>query len=753
MTLGLSARRIASFCAVFAAFVSVSTAHAAPANGTYRIVSACGAKVMEVLGGSTSNNARAVLWAWENEDHQKWRLERLADGTYRLVAVHSGKVLDASSSVRQDGVPVFQQYAWQDATSQRFTFADAGSGYWRLTVKRYGTHLTVRYGSSADGTTVWQRPLASDCSQKWKFERLDVVKGTPVAAIAVAGDKQTAVIGTRVAVAPAIKVLDPSGLPVANWSVVFRVVSGGGSVSGGSATTDSQGIARVGSWTLGSVIGTQKLAGAAQGLPEVVFSANATAPNGSGTLAPVAGSNNQTAVINTPLDVPLQVTVRDSAGRVRSGVNVLFSVLSGGGWLQYTSVTSDSRGIASAGRWTLGSTLGTQTVRASASGHVAVDFIATGLALSAPSLTREVLMRSVYELWDMAFTPDGAMLFTERGRGLSVRFSNGTVRRIFAPADLVSEDQSGMLGVAIDPAFSSNRRVYVYMASNRSGVRDNRVIRVRVASDYTSVSDRADIVTGISFQRGTEYGGRHSGGDVDFGADGYLYVTTGDTRTGTVPQSLTELGGKVLRVDTNGYAAPGNNAPAGANPRIYSYGFRNPQGLAMRPGGGVYLIEHGPTYDDEVTRLRAGGNGGWDPRPRPLGSSTATCANGVKLEYCGYQGSRMTDTTLYPSAMLPVWRSGSPARGTGGGDFLVGSAWKGWNGALAVAQMSGRRLLVLQLDSTGTRVVAQTPLLNTLNYRIRNAVLGRDGALYLSTSSDNNENQIVATELWRLAPR
>jgi glucose/arabinose dehydrogenase len=145
--------------------------------------------------------------------------------------------------------------------------------------------------------------------------------------------------------------------------------------------------------------------------------------------------------------------------------------------------------------------------------------------------------------------------------------------------------------------------------------------------------------------------GAHSGGRLRFGPEGFLYITTGDNHQPTLPQDLGRLGGKVLRVDRDGQPAPGNKTPAGGDPRIYTYGHRNAQGLTFRPGTGQpFVAEHGPNHTDEVTPLVAGGNGGWDPQQRPL-----RCPDG----YCGYAGTAttmpMTDTTRFPEAMRPSW--------------------------------------------------------------------------------------------------
>jgi aldose sugar dehydrogenase len=219
--------------------------------------------------------------------------------------------------------------------------------------------------------------------------------------------------------------------------------------------------------------------------------------------------------------------------------------------------------------------------------------------------------------------------------------------------DFFCEGQSGMNGVAIDPQFASNRYIYVFMSSNLStNPRTNRVVRLVVNATNTSVSNRTDIVTDIAFKNASTANGgsgAHSGGRIRFSpGDGYLYVTTGDNHNGSLPQDPLRLGGKVLRVDRDGNPAPGNNPPAGFDPRIYTYGHRNPQGITFRPGSNQpFTAEHGPNHSDEVTPLVAGGNAGWDPQNRP----SLNCPD----NYCGYAGNPtsmpMTDTTRFPNAI------------------------------------------------------------------------------------------------------
>ena len=366
-----------------------------------------------------------------------------------------------------------------------------------------------------------------------------------------------------------------------------------------------------------------------------------------------------------------------------------------------------------------------------------------------PVLTRETVIGSLSNPWDIAFAADGAMFFTEKCRGLSVRQPNGTVTRLFGTSgsalvasDLVCEGQSGMHGVALAPDFATSRVIFVYMTSNLStSPRTNRVVRLTLTPGYTSAGSRTDIITDIRFKdvsNAVGGSGAHSGGRIRFGPDGFLYVTTGDNHNAILPQSPTLLGGKVLRVTTAGAPAPGNSPPAGFDPRIFTYGHRNVQGIAFRPGTGQpFISEHGPNHSDEVTPLVNGGNGGWDPQNRP----SLTCPD----NYCGYAGNPttmpMTDVTRFPSAMPAIWNNNATSQGTGPDVFLDGPQWRAWNGRLAVGVMGGNRLVILGLDAAGTVTSEENASLPAARYRA--LTQGPDGNLYIATD---------AGEIWRVTP-
>ncbi|MFM2398908.1 MAG: hypothetical protein RL341_1065 [Pseudomonadota bacterium] len=383
-----------------------------------------------------------------------------------------------------------------------------------------------------------------------------------------------------------------------------------------------------------------------------------------------------------------------------------------------------------------------------------------------PGLTHTTVLTKLESPWDMAFLANGTMFFTEKCHGLSVRQANGTVVKLLGMKDakgyaanandLFCEGQAGMAGVAVDPNFNSNRFIYVYSTSTLTAPGTNRVMRLKVNDAITAVSDRVDIVTDIQYKpRASDHPfggpGAHNGGRLRFGpGDGFLYVTTGDTHNGVVPQSPTLIGGKVLRIDRDGKAAPGNGAPAGFDPRIYTYGHRNPQGITFRPGTNQpFTAENGPWHTDEVTALTPGGNAGWDPRPN-VGGRGACPDN-----YCGYSPNQMgavapaersafmpmTDLKTYPNAMKPAWTNDGLSQGLFTGTFLNGPQWKGWNGKMIIGFAGigihgtpvGNRLDVLDIPASGVSATRTTVNLPMPAARFRSLVQGPDGNLYVAT--------------------
>lgn len=384
--------------------------------------------------------------------------------------------------------------------------------------------------------------------------------------------------------------------------------------------------------------------------------------------------------------------------------------------------------------------------------------------MNTSALEHSVVLSGLQEPWDMAFLPDETMFFTEKCQGLSVLLPSGEVNALLGmngtdgyaetAEDLFCEGQAGMNGVAVDPDFATNRTIYVYSTSSLSDPPTNRVMRMTVSDDLSSVAERTDIIDDIPYKPQASdhpFGGpgAHNGGRLRFNpADGFLYVTTGDTHNGEVPQSPTMLGGKILRVTGDGAAAEGNGAPEGFDARIYTYGHRNVQGIAFNPENGQAIVaEHGPWHSDEITVLVPGGNGGWDPRPGMAGRED--CPD----NYCGYMPNQldgmdpfaraafmpMTDTATYPDAMPAIWNNHGLSQGTSSAEFLTGDRWGAWNGNMVVGVMGigfggtpiGQRIDVIELSEDGQSVVDVTEMtLPMLPGRFRSLVQGPDGSLY-----------------------
>ena len=349
----------------------------------------------------------------------------------------------------------------------------------------------------------------------------------------------------------------------------------------------------------------------------------------------------------------------------------------------------------------------------------AVSDHVVGERAPAPEIRVSTLVSGLTFPWGIAFTPDGTMLFTERGGNLSSRLTDGTVQTVSADfSDLFVSGEAGLMAIVVDPDFASNRRFYTCQGHTGPEV---QVTAWTFDDDtYTAATRANDPLVG-----NIPAASRHSGCRLRFGPQGYLWIATGDAASGTVPQDLNSLGGKVLKVDAStGDGAPGN--PFAPSP-IYTYGHRNVQGLALRPGTSqIWTVEHGPSIDDEINLLSAGGNYGWDPVP-------------------GYNESvPMTDLVQFPSAIEAKWSSGNPTLATSGSIFLEGDAWGEWEGRLAVATLKNKSLRVFEFTAEGTfmsQVVV--PELDDTHGRLRTPMLGPAGALYVSTSNGNGQDKIL----------
>ncbi|SDG79008.1 Glucose/arabinose dehydrogenase, beta-propeller fold [Lentzea fradiae] len=319
--------------------------------------------------------------------------------------------------------------------------------------------------------------------------------------------------------------------------------------------------------------------------------------------------------------------------------------------------------------------------------------------------------------WDLGFLEDGSVLVTERPGTLKL-VRNGQVTPVDIDlTDVQARGEGGLMGLVVHPG--GERFTLCY-----NTVRDVRLVTFRL--DGTTATKVKDLLTGMP----SNSSGRHSGCRPTLAPDGTMYVATGDIAQGRNPQDRTSLGGKVLRIDAEtGEGAAGNPfiGSADANERrIFTYGHRNVQGVVFRPDSDqVFSSEHGPSTDDEVNLLKAGGNYGWDPS-----------RGGTKG---GYDESvPMTDLERFPDAVPAVWSSGSPT------EAICQAAF--WNGKLAVTALKGSKLLLFSLDEAGkVQNVSIPDELNDRYGRLRAARTAPDGSLYLTTSNGTDDKLLRLT--------
>jgi aldose sugar dehydrogenase len=358
-----------------------------------------------------------------------------------------------------------------------------------------------------------------------------------------------------------------------------------------------------------------------------------------------------------------------------------------------------------------------------------------------PEIKVDVVTEGLEHVWDIGFLPTGAALITERPARLSLLPSAGPGTRAVPIAadlsDVYVAGEGGLMGLVVHPDFAQTRQ-FTTCQTHQQGGRplDVRLITWELEPDGTRARRVADpLVAGLPLNPS----GRHSGCRPTIGPDGFLYVGTGDSARGAVSQDRAQLGGKVLRIDLRtGAPAPSNpfaNSPNSAERLVFTYGNRNVQGVTVQPGTGqLFVTEHGPTIDDEINILRAGGNYGWDPS-----------RGGTRR---GYDESvPMTDLQRFPDAISAVWSSGADTEAICGAEFITGEQWGDLQGLLAVAALRGAKLLLMRVAEDGTITgVGRLPALDDSSYgRLRAVRSGPDGALYVTTSNGDNDKVLRIT--------
>lgn len=325
--------------------------------------------------------------------------------------------------------------------------------------------------------------------------------------------------------------------------------------------------------------------------------------------------------------------------------------------------------------------------------------------------------------WGLAFLPDNRMLVTEKGGSMVILSADGRIIEATVgglPA-VAASGQGGLLDVALDPDFSTDPWVYWTYAEPGSGAEEG-LAGTAVARGRLFGNAMQDVA--VIYRQVPKVGGiGHFGSRLAFRGDKTLFVTLGERQLGSPAQDLATTLGKVIRINRDGTVPADNPAIDGARPEIWSYGHRNPQGAAVRPGGDVLWInEHGPQGGDELNRIVAAGNYGW-----PVVSYGCNYGDPVG-DACRIGGGIHAPDYIEPvSYWVPI--SIAPA----GLIFYAGRGFPQWQGNVFMGALAGTALWRVELsgDTEGTR----ERLFAELGERIRDVEQGPDGWIYLLTDS------------------
>ncbi|NJN28737.1 MAG: PQQ-dependent sugar dehydrogenase [Cyclobacteriaceae bacterium] len=313
--------------------------------------------------------------------------------------------------------------------------------------------------------------------------------------------------------------------------------------------------------------------------------------------------------------------------------------------------------------------------------------------------------------WGLTFLPNKDLLVTERdGEIRIIREGKLLEQSITGVPDVYNKGQGGLFEIQLHPDYQSNGWLYIAYAAPVSGGGNTAIMRAKLGGFNLinkSVIFQAEPFVG---------GGNHFGGRMEFGNDGQLYFSVGERGNKSNAQTLKNHAGKILRISEDG-SVPSDNPfvrTSGAKPEIYTYGNRNPQGMAIHPTTGeIWTHEHGPMGGDEINIVKKGVNYGWP-----------------EVSYGkNYDGSILTEYTTKKGMEDPLhyW---VPSIAPCGMSFVTSEKYGDWKGNLLVGSLKFRYVARLELD--GDKVTHEERIAENLG-RVRAITQGPDGYIYVST--------------------
>ncbi|WP_164001802.1 lectin [Pyxidicoccus caerfyrddinensis] len=636
-----------------------------------------------------------------------------------LVSAASGRCLDVQAESRTPGAGL-QLYGCHGRINQAFTFTAAGE------LRTYDNALCVdtASGQTAQGT----RAVIATCTglpaQKWTLNAngavvhtasglcLDVegaktADGTPVIVWDCNG--QTNQKWSRPAAPDTQAPTPPGNLVTSNLTCNSVTLSWTGS-------TDNVGVAFYDIYHDGqqmkSVDGSARstsltvVPGATWGL---YVNARDAAGNVSQASPTLPLTPPQCQADTTPPTAPTQLT------GTASGTSVTLSWtgstdnvgVTGYDVLRNGTKVGTATGTTYADSGLAASTAYTYTVVArDAQGNVSTPSnalsLTTGAACANPICSVTQVTTDTDIPWGLVPLADGTVLYSRRDAQDIVRLNpvTGAKTTLGTVPNVQSTDgEGGLLGLAVSPSFATDRWLYIMHTSPT----DNRIVRIQVTAGFTlDLASEQVLVQGLLRNK------FHNGGRLRWGPDGKLYASTGDAQNGANSQNTSNLAGKVLRLNPDG-TIPSDN-PFGN--LVWSYGHRNPQGLAFDSAGRLWEQEFGNSVMDETNLIVKGGNYGWPDCEGTVSQSGSGCAT------AGYLAPKQTYST---------------AEGSCSGIAIV-------RDVLYVACQRGTRLYREVIS--GTSLTNVTPYFVGTYGRLRTVEPSVDGNLWLTTSNVGDKDSI-----------
>lgn len=351
----------------------------------------------------------------------------------------------------------------------------------------------------------------------------------------------------------------------------------------------------------------------------------------------------------------------------------------------------------------------------------------TDFKTEAMGIKAELVATGVGVPWSLAFLPSGDMLITDRGGAFFRRTTKGALQKITGTPEVLVEGQGGLMDVVLHPDFKKNQTIYLsYSKFKKEGERTlttTAILRAKLKGN--KLSDQKTIFEALPYAR-TRH---HYGAKMAFDKEGYLFFSVGDRGNEKQnPQSLTNHCGKIHRIKDDGSIPTDNpfvNTP-GAMPSIWSYGHRNPQGLAIDPKtGAVWETEHGPRGGDEFNLIQKGKNYGWP-----------TISYGIN-----YDGSIFTKD-LNKNGMEQPQLYWIPSIAPSGLAFVQGDRYKGWEGDVVAGSLRFKYLNRCNMD--GNKIASQEIMLENVG-RLRDVRMAPDGFLYLAVENPGRVYKLIPT--------